>query len=152
MTTAKLYTKFPANALGGETSGESGALDYLSDAIRVSLHTSAYTPNQDTHEFFSDLTNEITGTGYTAEGALLTSKTITVDGPTNKVVFGAANTLWTSATFTLRYAVVYRDTGTPSTSLLIGYVDFVTDQSVVDGSFEIAWDTTNGVFYSVVTP
>lgn len=50
---------------------------WASDTIKVALLTSSYTPNYDTHDFFDDITNEVTGTGYTAGGATLGSKTVT---------------------------------------------------------------------------
>jgi hypothetical protein len=50
-------------------------IDFNSDAIKVALCTSAYTPDQDGHDFFNDITNEVTGTGYTAGGAALGSIT-----------------------------------------------------------------------------
>jgi len=41
-------------------------IDFNSDALVWTLHTSTYTPNQDTHAYVSDLTNELTtGGGYT---------------------------------------------------------------------------------------
>ena len=46
-----------------------GAIDWLNDTIKVMLVTSAYTPDQDAHDFKDDITNEISGTGYTAGGA-----------------------------------------------------------------------------------
>lgn len=42
-------------------------IDFDSDALVWTLHTSTYAPNLDTHSFASDLTNELsTGGGYTA--------------------------------------------------------------------------------------
>src|SRR5262245_47700718 len=73
----ELYGKAHANLLGGESSGESFAIDFLSDTIKCALTNASHTPNLDTHELFSDLTNEVSGTGYTAGGATLGSKTIT---------------------------------------------------------------------------
>jgi hypothetical protein len=43
------------------------------------------------------------------------------------------------------FAVVYKDTGTPSTSPLVGYLDFGGDQTVSSGTFTIVFDAT-GVF------
>jgi hypothetical protein len=75
--TIELYGKALANLLGGETAGETFAVDFLSDTIKCSLHTSSYVPNLDTHELQTDLTNEVSGTGYTTGGATLGTKTIT---------------------------------------------------------------------------
>lgn len=117
-------------------------VDWVTDTIKVMLSTSAYTPNQDTHQFKSDVTNEITGTGYTAGGVTLGTKSVTYDTATNEARLIAANAQWTTATFTARYAVVYKDTGTGSTSPVICYIDFGSDQSVSAGTFTIAWDAT----------
>lgn len=138
--TAFWYGKAFANAFGGETVGEAVAIDWLSDTIKVAMCTSTYTPAQDTHEFFSDITNEVTGTGYTAGGATLANKTLTYTGGTNIDAFDADDVSWTSSTITARYAIIYKSTGTASTSPLMGYVDFGADQSTSDGTFLITWD------------
>lgn len=139
---AKWYGKSLANVFGGETAGESVAVDFLSDTIKVALTTSTYTPDQDTHEFFSDVTNEVTGTGYTAGGATLANKTITYTSGTNVVKLDADDTSWTSSTITARYAVVYKSTGTSSTSPLLGYVDFGQNESSSSGTFQIQWSAS----------
>jgi hypothetical protein len=117
-------------------------IDWDTDTIKVALTTSTYTPDQDTHDFFNDVTNEITGTGYSAGGATLTSPTVTYDTATNQVRLDAADTTWTTSTLTARYAVVYKSTGTASTSPLIGYVNFGADVTTSAGTFQITWDST----------
>jgi hypothetical protein len=74
----KWFSKAQANLMGGESGADAFAVDYLTDTIKVMLTTSAYTPNLDTHETKADVTNEVVGTGYTARGATLGTKTITV--------------------------------------------------------------------------
>lgn len=125
-------------------------VDWDSDTIKVMLTTSAYTPNQDTHVYKSDVTNEVTGTGYTAGGQALTSKTATYDSATNVTVFDAADTTWANSTITARYAVIYDDAGASDASkVLLGYVDFGSDQSSTNGNFAITWDAT-GIFRATV--
>lgn len=51
-------------------------MDWDTDTFKLMLTTSAYTPAQ-AHDYKNDVTNEVTGTGYTAGGATLASKTIT---------------------------------------------------------------------------
>jgi hypothetical protein len=120
-------------------------IDWSADTIKVALCTSSYTPDQDTHDYFNDITNEVTGTGYTAGGATLGSKTEAYTAGTNTYTFDAADTSWTSSTITARYAILYRDTGTASTSPLIGYVNFGADQSTSNGTFQITWNAS-GIF------
>lgn len=124
-------------------------IDWVTDTIKVMLATSTYTPNQDTHDFVNDVTNEVSGTGYTAGGATLGSKTVVYTGASNKLVLDAADTSWTTATFTARYAIVYKDTGTASTSPIMGTVDFGGDQTVTAATFSIVWDA-DGVLKAVV--
>ena len=124
-------------------------IDLLTDTIKVSLHTVTYTPNQDTDIFFSSATNEATGTGYTAGGATLGTKTLTYTAGTNVIAFDAADTVWTTSTITARYAVIYKDTGVAATSPLIAYVDFGVDESSTAADFTIAWDAA-GIF--TITP
>lgn len=135
-----LYGKFCANMLGGETAGESHAVDYLSDDIKVALTTS--TPDQDAHEFWSDITNEVSGTGYASGGQALASKTVTYTGASNKTTLGAADVTWSSSSITARFAIIYKATGTPSTSPLIAYIDFGSDQSSSNGNFTIQWNAS----------
>lgn len=112
-----------------------------SDTLKVMLCTSSYTPNQDTHQFKSDVTNEITGTGYSAGGLALGSVTLSYNSSTNTLTLDAADSVWSSSTLTARYAVIYDSTpATDATRPLIGYVDFGADQSDSSGTFTITWD------------
>lgn len=117
-----------------------GSIDLDTDTIKVALVTSSYTPDQDTHEDFADVTNEITGTGYTAGGAALANKAVTKDTTDNEGVFDADDVTWSSSTITARGAVVYKDSGTASTSWLVCYLDFGSDQSSSSGNFTIQWN------------
>jgi len=140
---SKLYGNFLLKALNKE-------VDFDSDTIKVALLTSSYTPDQDAHDYFNDVsTYEVTGTGYTTGGITLASKTATYDSATNVIVLDAADVTWSSSTITARYAVVYDSTGTSSTSALIGYVDFGSDQSSTNGNFTITWDSTGIVRITV---
>jgi hypothetical protein len=61
------------NALGKAFNKE---IDFDSDTIKATLHTSTYTPNLDTDAYVSALSNEVSGTGYTTGGGTLTSVSI----------------------------------------------------------------------------
>jgi hypothetical protein len=116
-----------------------GGIDLDTDTLKVALVTSTYAPNIDTHTKFSDITNEVTGTGYTAGGATLASPTVTMDTTLDKGVFDAADVSWSNSTITARGAVIYKSTGTPTTSPLIAYIDFVSDKVSTAGTFTITW-------------
>jgi len=140
---SKLYGNFVLKALNKE-------VDFDTDTIKVALVSSSYTPDQDAHDYWNDVSaNEVTGTGYTAGGNTLASKTATYDSANNVVILDAADTTWASSTITARYAVIYDSTGTSSTSPLIGYVDFGSDQSSTSGNFTITWDSTGIVRITV---
>lgn len=111
----------------------------VTDTIKVMLVTSAYTPLA-THEKRSSVSNEVTGDGYTAGGITLGTKSITLVGGQSRFI--AANVTWSTATITARGAVIYKDTGNPANDNLVGYVDFVTDQSSTNGDFTINWSAS----------
>jgi hypothetical protein len=139
--TAFWYGNALVNAFGGDSAGEAFAFDWLSDTIKVALLDNGHTPSQDNHDFFDDVEADelANGNGYTTGGATLGSKTLGYTAGTNVIKFDAADTSWTTATFTARYAVIYKSTGTSSTSPLLGYVDFGADVSVTGGTFQITW-------------
>lgn len=118
-----------------------GSIDLDTDTIKVMLVTSSYTPDQDVHDFKDDVTNEVSGTGYTAGGATLANKTVTQDNVDNEGVFDADDVTWASSTITARGAVIYKDTGVAATSPLICYIDFGSDKSSNNGNFTIQWNT-----------
>src|SRR6185436_15769925 len=71
-----------------------GSIDLDSDTLKIALTTSSYSPNKDTHDFFDDVTNEVTGTGYSAGGATLTTKTLTATAANSWGVVWAASTAY----------------------------------------------------------
>jgi hypothetical protein len=140
-----------ANWFGPALQGQFGAtaarrVDWVTDTIKTALLGSGYTWNQDTHTFWSDVSaNEITGTAYVAGGFTLTGKAVNYDATSNTVRFVGSNAVWNSASFTARYGIVWKDTGTATTSPLLGFVDLGGTQTVTAGTFQITWDATDGV-------
>lgn len=110
-------------------------IDFDSDTVKAMLCTSTYAPNQDTHRYKSSVTNEVTGTGYTAGGVTLANKTVVYTAATNTLALDADDPSWSTATITARYLVFYIDTGTASTSPVLAYVDFGADVSSTAGTF-----------------
>lgn len=131
MVLAYWYAKAFVNAFT-----QAKGIDLDTNSIKVMLTTNTYTPNQDTHEDKADVTNEITGTGYTAGG--VTPGTVTVTNTNNVVTIDMADAEWTSASFTARRAVYYDDSGaTDADKALLFWVDFESDQTVSAGTFTI---------------
>lgn len=109
---------------------------------KLALATSTYTPDRDTHDFFNDLTNELsTASGYTAGGVTLASIAITYDSATDQVRLDSADPSWTfSANVTWRYGVAYIDTaGASTTDPLMLLLDWGTSQTV-SGVYSVTVD------------
>jgi len=114
-------------------------------SVKVMLLTNAATPNQDTWIYKSSVTNEITGTGYTARGLAIGTPTAVYTGASNLSTFDAVDSVWSTATLTARYAVIYYDTAVDATSPLIGLIDFGADVSSTAANFTITWNAS-GIF------
>lgn len=147
MATLQFFGKFGANIFGGETAGESEVVDYLSDTIKVSLHTSAASFAYDTDEAFADVANEVgSGNGYTSGGATLGSKTVTYSGTGNTTVLDAADPSWTASSsgFSASDAVFYDSTS----DNLIGTLAFgSTITLAASDTLTVNLDAVNGLFY-----
>jgi len=116
-----------------------GNIDFDTNAIKVALLTSSYSPAQDTDETWAGISaNEIAGTGYTAGGATLANKTLTYTAGTNVLKVDADNVSWTTATFVARVMVIYDS----ATGYLIAYSDFAADKSVEAGTFTIEFNAS----------
>lgn len=109
-----------------------------SDTIKLSLHTSSYSP-VDADDFWDDATNEVGNSGTYASGGATLTVTTSQDNTDDEGVFDAVDVSFTSATITARAAVVYKSTGTPSTSPLVCYIDFGSNQTSTAGTFTITF-------------
>lgn len=101
----------------------------------------------DNHKFWGDIngTYEISGSGYTAGGAALSSPAVTQDDTLDAGKFDATNWQIANATVTAAGAVLYNSSGSGvSADALIAFVDFGSDQSVTAGTFTIQWNA-NGI-------
>lgn len=134
--TFTLYPKFregnhDGNSINFETPGGNG--------IKCAIVTATYTQS-DTHDFFNDITGEVTGTNYTAGGNVMSTGVVTESAGTVTVDIGDPAT-WSqhaSGFSNGRRAIIYHDTGVSTTSRLIGYTaDFGADKGNVDGDFTV---------------
>lgn len=119
-----------------------GAIDLDTDTFKIMLTTSSYVPDQDAHDFRNDVTNEITGTGYTAGGVTLSGVSVSYDSASNEVRILWSDASWSSASFTAAVAVIYKSRGGASSAdELLGYIDFGGDQTVSSGTFTLDFTT-----------
>jgi hypothetical protein len=133
--TGKFYGRFWMSALNKE-------VDIDSDNIKIMLLDDSYTFNQDTHQYKSSITGEVTGTGYTPGGQTLTSVTVTYDAATNTIKMDAADPSWPNSTITgVKKAVVYDATpGTDATRPVIAYLESDTVLSSTSGTLSLTFD------------
>jgi len=100
----------------------SGVHNLLTDSLYIALYNGNANLDQTTTIYSS--TNEITGTGYTAGGQLITGVTVQSDNYTAYVSF--TNPYWSPAAFTTRCALIYNATkGNKSICVL----DFGSDKT-----------------------
>lgn len=118
------------------------------DTITFQFVADAYTPNFDTHDEEADITNEVTGTGYTTGGENLTSPTFTI--ASGFATFDAADVSLSSTTLSGVEGVVLFD-NTLAGDPLLAAVDFGTPYSTTAGTFAITWNAS-GIFRIDYTP
>jgi len=117
-----------------------GDVDFLTDTIKIVLCTSGYTYST-SHDFLDD----ISAGNRVATSSALASKT-TTDG-----AFDAADVTFTALTgSTVARWVLFKDTGTESTSALIAYFDTVSGGGALSftpsgGNFTLSFGAS-GIF------
>lgn len=112
-----------------------GAIDFDTDSFRAMLVTATYVVNKDTHLKRSDITNEVTGTGYTAGGTPVTV-TVTKDVANDRLDISFSNPSWANSTITARAVIIYKARGGAATA----------DELVCHGDFGANVSSTNGTF------
>lgn len=138
MATITIYNSFKKKGYDGSD------IDLVNDTIKVALLTASYTPDIDVHDNFDDVSaQESSGTGYTAGGATLANPTLAVVTASDLAKFDADDVSWTiSSALSTRYAVIYKSTGTPSTSPLVAYIDFGSTYSLAAGTFTLTFNAS----------
>lgn len=118
-----------------------GAIDWDSDTFKQLLVTSSYTPDKDTHLKRSDVTNEVTGTGYTA-GGVTVAATVAKDLTNDRVTVSFAAPSWANSTITAKGSVIYKSRGGASSAdELVAYIDFGSSVSSSGGTFSVSSST-----------
>lgn len=131
--------------LMGDAAQIATAINLNSDTVKLMLLTASHTNDIDAQVFISDVSaNECPASGsYSAGGATLT-KSNSTDDTNDRGVFDATDVSFTGATLSARYAVIYKDTGTPASSPIICIIDFGSTQNSSAGTFAITFHA-NGI-------
>jgi len=121
-----------------------GLFDLTDNTIKVALVKNTYSVNINTHEFLSDISES----AVAATTSLLTGKT-TASG-----IFDADNiTIENYGTSGFAYLVLFKDTGTRSTSRLLAYIDTATGLPVSSTlepiSITISWSNDQYKIFSL---
>jgi hypothetical protein len=116
-----------------------GSINWMSDTIKAALVEGTYTPNLSTDHYYTDLGSNVAGTPVA-----LASKTDTAG------TADAADVTFSSvpAGPACSYVVLYKDTGTGSTSPLIAIFDTATTGLPVTpsgGDISVQW-SGSGIF------
>ena len=96
--------------------------DLTTDTLKLALYTAD--ANLDASTTVYTTSNEITGTGYTAGGEIVTGAAISSSGYTAWVTFN--NVIWTPAAFTTRCALLYNAS---KANRSIAVLDFGSDKT-----------------------
>lgn len=124
-----IYNRFKANLMNKE-------VDLEGDTIRIALLNSSHSFTA-TDNTWSDVSaNEVSGTGYTANGEALANKSVT-QGSTTK--WDADNVTWSGCTFNVSHAVIYDDT--LANDDLICSIDFGGQETLSDQTLTIEFDS-----------
>jgi hypothetical protein len=103
---------------------------------KIALYTSFATIGPNTLAYTTD--NEITGTGYTAGGKILTVIPPASDDQTETAYLSFANVTWTPASFTAAGALIYNST----TGAAVAVLSFGSDKTATN-TFTITFPTNN---------
>lgn len=92
-------------------------------SYKILIVSTSYTFNRFNQTWLSDITGEVTGTNYTAGGKAILPTYVRSTANDNWAVTWPEVT-WPSSAITGAGAIIYRNTGTPSTSPLLAYNNF----------------------------
>lgn len=107
------------------------------DTFKALLTTSGYTEDKDAHAFRDDITNEVTGTGYTAGGNTVTVSAA-LDTVNDRLNITLGGTTWPASTITGRKAVYYKSRGgAASADEVVAVNDFGSDVVSSSGTFTL---------------
>ena len=136
MGTFTLYNQFILKQNNGN------AIDLDTTDIRLSIHSNSYVPSQ-SHAFFSDVTNEVSGTNYAAGGTAISGVTLGLDGNIVEFIFNDISWAQSAGGFSNgRHYVLREFNAAPGSSKLIGFMTEAADFGNVAGP--LTFDVTAG--------
>ena len=106
------------------------------DSMYIALYTSSASLDATTTAY--SVTNEVSGTGYSAGGNALTAVAPTSSGTTAFTDFN--DTTWSTATITARGALIYNST---QSDKAVAVLDFGADKTSTAGDFTIVFPTAD---------
>ena len=95
-----------------------GNIDWESDTIKMDKMPPTYTPDVATDQYYSDVSSQVVGTTQTLANGVVTN-----NSTANAADCNGDDTAETNQTITFDKVIVYKDTGTPATSVLISCHD-----------------------------
>lgn len=110
----------------------SAGINFTSDTIKAALVTSAYTPNPLTDQYYSTISADVLGSPVQLTSIGFSGFNLTAANTTQSSV---------SSGHTITYVVLYKDTGSSSTSPLLMIFDTMSGlpYSTNGGNFTIFW-------------
>jgi hypothetical protein len=120
------------------------------DTLKLMITTASYAYNVNTDRYQSTVTNEVSGTGYSAGGAALTGVAVTDTGGT--YTLDANDLTFSTVTFTSGQVLVIYDStpGSGATNPLIWMCDLGAGQSPAGVNFTISFNAS-GIFTATIT-
>jgi len=109
-----------------------GIHNLLVDTIKIALYTAGAELGEDTESYTA--TGEVTGTGYSAGGVVLTGATVQSSGNTAFVSFN--NATWPGASFTCRGALIYNSSKANRSVVVL---NFGADRTVTNTTFTVTF-------------
>ena len=126
-----IYDSFIADVFAGTCTTAS--------SYKGMLVTSSYTEDRGSHSKRSSVTNEVSGTGYTAGGVAL-ALSASLNTTTHILTLTIPTATWASSTITARKLIVYRTTGTAANDNLVCCVDNGSD--LISSSTTMTWNAS----------
>ena len=102
-----------------------GTHNFGSHGFKIALYTDAATLNADTTVYSTD--NEVSGTGYSAGGEVITATTVSSGDGVGFVNF--SNATWASSSFTARGALIYNTSAGNKAVMTLNFGDNKTSNN-----------------------